>query len=122
MTIIIWLNLLGSIRSFMLYADSHNSPNTKSWETGKGIIITSFLIAAEMYNQDVNGDFPGSPLVKTPPSKVGGEGLVPGLGNKIPHASQPKIQNIKQKQQCNKFNEDFKNALHLKKIFKTENK
>ena len=90
MTIIIWLNLLGSIRSFT-YADSHNSPNTKGWETGKGIIIISFLIAAEMYNQDVNGDFPGCPLVKTPPSNAVGEGSVPSLVTKIPHASQPKI-------------------------------
>ena len=33
------------------------------------------------------GDFPGGPGVKTPPSKVGGASLIPGLGTKIPHAS-----------------------------------
>lgn len=81
-------------------------------QAGKGIIIISFLIAAEMYNQDVNGDFPDCSLVKTPPSNAGGEGSVPGLGTKIPYASQPKIQDIRQQQYCNKFNEDFKNDLH----------
>ena len=39
-------------------------------------------------------------------------GLIPGEGAKIPHASQPENQNIKQKQYCNKFNKDFKNGLH----------
>ena len=33
------------------------------------------------------GDFPGGPEVKTLPSKVGGAGLIPSLGTKIPHAS-----------------------------------
>ena len=43
---------------------------------------------------------------------------MPGWRAKIPHASQPKNQNIKQKQYCNKFNEDLKkkkNGPHLKK-------
>ena len=39
-------------------------------------------------------DFPGSPVVKTLPSNAGGAGLIPGQGAKIPHASQPKYQNI----------------------------
>ena len=37
-----------------------------------------------------------------------GVGLIPGQGAKIPHASRPKNQNIKQKQDYNKFNKDFK--------------
>ena len=49
-------------------------------------------------------DFPGGPVVKTSPSKAGGGGLIPDWGAKIPHASQPKYQNVKQKQYCNKFN------------------
>ena len=49
-------------------------------------------------------DFPGGPVVKNPPSNAGGAGLIPGQGAKIPHASGPKNQNIKQKQYCNKFN------------------
>ena len=31
-------------------------------------------------------DFPGSPVVKTPPSKAGGSGLIPVQETKIPHA------------------------------------
>ena len=41
--------------------------------------------------------FPGGPVVKTSPSNAGGVGLTPGWGTKIPHASWPKNQNIKQK-------------------------
>ena len=41
--------------------------------------------------------------------------LVWELRSKIPHASQPKNQNIKRKQYCNKFNKDFKNDPHQKK-------
>ena len=36
-----------------------------------------------------------------------GVGSVPGQGVKIPHASRPINQNIKQKQYCYKFNKDF---------------
>ena len=57
-------------------------------------------------------DFPDSPMVKTSPSNVGDMGLIPGWGAKIPHALQPKNQNIKQKQYCNKFNKDFKKDPH----------
>ena len=64
-------------------------------------------------------DFPGGPVVKTSPSNAGDTGSIPGQGAKIPHASWPKNQNIKQKQYCNKFNKDFKNDPHpKKKIFK----
>ena len=38
----------------------------------------------------------------------------PGQRAVIPHASWTKIQNIKQKQYCNKFNEDFINGPHQK--------
>ena len=57
-------------------------------------------------------DFPGSPVVKSSPSNSGGAGSIAGWGAKIPHASGPKIPNIKQKQYCDKFNEDF----NIKKI------
>ena len=49
-------------------------------------------------------------MVKTSPSKAEGEGSIPGGVAKIPHASRPKNQNIKQKQYYNKFNKDFKNG------------
>ena len=57
-------------------------------------------------------DFPGGPVVKTSPSNAGGAG--PGQGAKIPHAPQPKNQNIKQKQYCNRLNKDFKNGPYQK--------
>ena len=53
-------------------------------------------------------DFSGGPVVKTSPSNAGGVGSIPGQGAKIPHALQPKNQNMKQKQYCNKFNKNFK--------------
>ena len=42
-------------------------------------------------------------------------GLIPGWGAKIPHAWQPKKQNVKEKQFCNRFNKDFKNGPRQKK-------
>ena len=41
------------------------------------------------------GDFPGSPMAKTSPSKVRGAGSILGQGAKITLASGTKIQNIK---------------------------
>ena len=41
-------------------------------------------------------DFPGSPVVKTSPSNARGVSSIPGQGDKIPYASGPKKQNIKQ--------------------------
>ena len=64
-------------------------------------------------------DLPGGPVVKTLPSNAGGAGLIPGQGAKIPHASGPKNQNIKQKRYCKKFNKDFKNG-QRQKIFKNK--
>ena len=53
--------------------------------------------------QEVLGGFPGGPVVKTSPSSAVDMGSIPGQGAKIPHASQPKNQNVEQKQYCNKF-------------------
>ena len=53
--------------------------------------------------------------VETLPSNAGGLGSIPGQGVKIPDASWPGNQNIKQKQCCNKFNKGFKNSPHQKK-------
>ena len=61
-------------------------------------------------------DFSGGPVVKTSPSNAGGAGSIPGQRDRIPHASQPKHQNIKQKKYCNKFNKDFKNDPHQKNL------
>ena len=50
------------------------------------------------YNTAVSwfGDFPGGPVVKTSCSIAGGVSLIPSGRVKIPCASGPKIQNIKQ--------------------------
>ena len=56
----------------------------------------------------LNRDFSGSPVVKTLPSNTWAAGSIPGQGARIPHALQPKNQDIKQKQYCNKFNKDVK--------------
>ena len=58
-------------------------------------------------------DFPGGPVVGTSPSNAG---LIPGWRTWIPCALQPRNQDIKQKQYCNKFSKDFKNGPHQKKI------
>ena len=65
-------------------------------------------------------DFPGGPVVKTSPSNAAGVGLIPGPGAKIPHASGPKNQHIKQKQYCNKFNKDLNFFFKKKKIIITQ--
>ena len=53
-------------------------------------------------------------MVMISPSNAEAMGSIPDRGAKIPHASQPKNQNIKKKY-CNKFNKDFKNDPHFKK-------
>ena len=55
-------------------------------------------------------------MVKILLSSAGGVGSIPGGGAKIPHASQPKNQNIEQKQYCNKLNKAFKNGPHQKNL------
>ena len=81
------------------------------------IRYSSSLSTVHCHLKDTHWDFPGDPVVKTSPSNAGGVGSFPGWGAKIPHASQPKTQNIKQKQYCNKFNKDFKKTVHIKKHF-----
>ena len=65
-----------------------------------------------------HGDFPGGPMVKTLPFRARGAGLIPGWGTKIPDAQQPRNQNMKQKQSCNKFNRDLKNGPYQKHLTK----
>ena len=60
-------------------------------------------------------------MVKTSPSNAGDADSLLGGGAQIPHTSQPKNLNRKQKQSCKKFNRDFKNG-PLKKIFQKINK
>ena len=81
-----------------------------------------FCLVATVNNAAVNTgmkmrprDFPGGPVVGTSPSNAGGAGSISDRGAKIPHASRPEDQNVKQKQYCSKLNKDFKNGPHQKK-------
>ena len=60
--------------------------------------------------------FPGGPAAETSPCR--GAGSIPHWGADIQHVSGPKNQNVKQKQYCNIFNQDFKNDPHQKKSLK----
>lgn len=53
----------------------------------------------------------------TLPSNPGGVVSIPGQRPKIPHTSQPKHQNIKQRQYCSKFNRCLQKMVHIKKIY-----
>ena len=55
-----------------------------------------------------------SPRVKTMPPKAEGVGLIPGWEARTPHASQPKNQNIKQKQYGSKSIKTLK-MVHIQK-------
>jgi len=115
-----------------LYILSHQGSQLSTKHNSKNSTVTkscTFLNSKILYNWTADvcservwyfknlcvKDFLESSGVKTLPSKAEDVGLIPGRGAKIPHASQPKIQNIKQKQCCSKFNKDFKNGPHPKK-------
>ena len=57
-------------------------------------------------------------MVKISPPNARSAGSILGWGAEIPHALGPKIQNIKQKQYCNKFYKDLKLAHIKNKILK----
>ena len=52
----------------------------------------------------------GGPVVKTAPFNAKGSGSISGWGAEIPYISQPKNQNRKQKQYCNRFSKGLKNV------------
>ena len=54
-------------------------------------------------------------MIKILLSNAGGAGSIPVWRAKLPHASWPKNQNPKQKQHCNKFNQDLKWFIFLKR-------
>ena len=64
-------------------------------------------------------DFPGSPVVRNLTSSAGADILIPCQGAKI-HMPCGQNQNLKQKQYCNKFSEDFYNGPRQKKKLKTK--
>ena len=63
-------------------------------------------------------NFPGGPVVYTPPFNGGSVGLIPSQGAKISCPSWPKHQNIKQERYYNKFNIKTFKMVHIKKILK----
>ena len=68
-----------------------------------------------MLKEISNMNLPGGPVVRTLASSAGDESSSPGGKAKIPQDSQSKNQSIKQKQNCNTFNKDFKKWSILKK-------
>ena len=68
-----------------------------------------------MLKEISNMNLPGGPVVRTLASSAGDESSTPGGKAKIPQDSQSKNQSIKQKQNCNTFNKDFKKWSILKK-------
>ena len=68
------------------------------------------MIMKTQLSRVMGQEFPGGPVIKTSPFNAEDMGSIPDRGTKIPHALRPKNQNIRQKQYCNKFNEDFKNS------------
>ena len=86
---------------------------------------SSYIIQLKIFSKspckiEASGDFPGGPVVKTLPSNAGGMGSSPCQGAKILYASWPKNQKVKQKQYCNKLNEDLENGPHKKKAFQKD--
>ena len=87
---------------FLIFSDNHTFV----------FYLFIHLYSISIWSNNIYRDFPGSPVVRTLPFNAGGVGLIPGRGAKIPHASGPQNQNLKQKQYCSKFNKDFKNGPH----------
>ena len=83
-------------------------------------IVTSSWCLVHFIIYKLNGDFPGCPVFKTLPSYAGGVGSIPGWGQKIRLVSEPKNQNVKQKQYCKKFNKDFKKWYTSKNLQKNK--
>ena len=68
------------------------------------------------FNTYSSWGFPGDAVVKTSPSTSQGAGLIPDQGDNTWPASRPKNRNLKQKQYCPKFNEDFKKGPRQKNL------
>ena len=87
-------------------------------EEAQGIVSREEYEADRLRGTDQNlGEgrgFPGDLVVKILTSSAGVMGSIPGKEAKIPHASKPTNQNIKQKQYCTKLNKDIK-MVYVKK-------
>ena len=76
-----------SLRALVQPPGLNYDPNAKvvsrssGWLFGRAKGITHLKLTSSY--------FPGGPLVKSPPSKAGDSGSIPGRGTKIPHAAVP---------------------------------
>ena len=77
---------------------------------------TDTMLSKNTGSKNTCRDSPGDPVVETSLFNAGRSSSIPGGEAKILQAWWPKHRNIKQKQYCNKFNKDFKNGLHQKRI------
>ena len=83
------------------------------WGKGsQGLHVNGWLIETKAFAQELQGTSLAVQCLRLHLPMQGNAGSIPGEGTKIPHASQPQNQNIKQKQYCNTFNKDFKNGPH----------
>ena len=80
------------------------------------VLLDFKLILTLLFNLNLNRNFPGCPVTKTSPFNAEDVGLIPGLGAKISHVSQPKNQSVKQKPYSNKFKKTLKMVHSKKKI------
>ena len=66
--------------------------------------VPKYLLSSSTWDKELSvrnrpqKDFPGGPVLKTWLSRATRAGLIPGWGARIPYVSEPKNQNIKQKQ------------------------
>ena len=73
-------------------AKTQHTDNTKYWQGCWAIGTLCSLNRIQITNAGKDGNFPGSPVVKNPPSNAGDAGLILGQGSKIPHvAGQPSL-------------------------------
>ena len=85
-----WWDLLAVLGTLKSHLQHHSSKASVLWHSAFFIVQLSHPLG-----------FPGGPMVKIAPSNAGGESSKHGWEAKIPHASWPKKQNIKQKHCCN---------------------
>ena len=54
--------------------------------SGASTVFVVVLMVKSDFEKYITWDFPGSPVVKNPPSNAEDVGLIPGQETKIPHA------------------------------------
>ena len=79
------------------------------WGKGRqGLHVKGWWIETKAFAQELQRTSLAVQWLRLHLPVQGDAGSIPSEGTKIPHASRPKNQNIKQKQYCNKFNKGFK--------------